>query len=154
MAKAVKPIPEGRGGAVPYLTVREAARALDFYKAAFGAEELERYVDGGGKIGHAEIRIGTALIMLSDEFPGHGVLSPESLGGSAVTIHLYVEDVDRLAIRALAAGAELVRPIADQFYGDRGGLLRDPFGHRWWLATHIEDVPADELKRRAAALHE
>ena len=149
-----KPVPDGRGGAIPYLHVRDAARAIEFYKRAFGAVELERYVDGSGKVGHAELKIGEALFMLSDEFPSRGVHSPQALGGSPVTIHLYVEDVDRLAEQALAAGAKVLRPVADQFYGDRGGKLEDPFGHCWWLATHKEDLTVAELERRVKAVHE
>jgi PhnB protein len=106
-----------------------------------------------GKIGHAEIKIGAAPIMLADEFPDMGVLSPQSLGGSPVSIHLYVEDVDALASQAVAAGAKVLRPVEDQFYGDRAGKLEDPFGHVWWIATHKEDVSFEEIQKRAAALY-
>jgi PhnB protein len=152
MASKAKPIPEGRECAIPYLIVNDAARAIDFYKQAFGAAEVMRFTDPQGKIGHAEIRIGEALVMLADEFPELDVRSPQSYGGSPVTIHLYVEDVDAVAERALDAGAKLLRPVEDQFYGDRGGKFGDPFGHVWWFATHKEDVSPEEMKKRAAAL--
>jgi PhnB protein len=148
----VKAIPDEYRAATPYLTVKNAAGALDFYKQAFGATELMRMGSPDGKIGHAEIKIGDAIVMLSDEFPEMGVLSPETIGGSPVAIHLYVEDVDAVATRAIAAGAKVVRPVENQFYGDRGGKFTDPYGHNWWLATHIEDVSPDEMKKRAAAL--
>ncbi|MEP6536583.1 MAG: VOC family protein [Bryobacteraceae bacterium] len=153
MNNKVKPIPDGYRGATPYLTVRNAADAIDFYKKAFGATELLRLASPDGKVGHAEIKIGEAVIMLSDEYPEMNVLSPETIGGSPVTIHLYVEDVDAMAKTATDAGAKIERPVEDQFYGDRGGKFTDPFGHRWWLATHKEDVSPDEMKKRAAALH-
>jgi PhnB protein len=152
MAGKAKPIPEGRECAIPYLIVKDAAGAIDFYKQAFGAAEVMRFTDPQGKIGHAEIRIGQALVMLADEFPELDVRSPQSYGGSPVTIHLYVEDVDAVAERALEAGAKLLRPVEDQFYGDRGGKFGDPFGHVWWFATHKEDVTPEEMKKRAAAL--
>lgn len=148
---SVKPIPETRTGAFPYLTVRDAAAALEFYKQAFGARELFR-IENNHKIGHAEIEIGTAIIMLSDESPACDALSPAMLGGTPVLIHLYVEDVDRFTEKAIAAGLKVLRPVADQFYGDRGGKFEDPFGHRWWFATHKEDVAPEEMKQRAAAL--
>jgi PhnB protein len=152
MASKAKPIPDGRAGAIPYLIVKDAARAIEFYKQAFGAAEVMRFTDPHGKIGHAEIHIGEALVMLADEFPELEVRSPESYGGSPVTIHLYVEDVDAVAERAIEAGARLLRPVEDQFYGDRGGKFGDPFGHVWWFATHKEDVSPEEMKKRAAAL--
>lgn len=145
---AVKPIPDGYRGATPYLCCRDASRAIEFYQQAFGAAEVMRLAEPGGKIGHAEIKIGDALIMISDEYPEMGVRSPQTLGGSPVTIHLYVEDVDALARRTVAAGAKLLRPVQDQFYGDRSGRLEDPFGHVWIISTHKEDVsPADVRKR-------
>ena len=153
MASAVKAIPEGREAAIPYLCVKGAASAIDFYKRAFGARETVRVADPSGKIGHAEIEIGKATIMLADEYPELGVRSPQSIGGSPVTIHLYVEDVDALAKQAVAAGAKVLRPVEDKFYGDRGGKLEDPFGHTWWIATHKEDVSPEEMKRQAMALH-
>src|SRR5436309_15497214 len=129
MANKPKPIPTGYEAATPYLCVRGAARAIEFYKQAFGATELARLADPNGKIGHAEIKIGAAPIMLADEFPEMGFRSPQSIGGSPVMIHLYVEDVDAVARQAVAAGAKMLRPVQDQFYGDRSGTLADPFGH-------------------------
>lgn len=151
MAKQVKPIPEGFEGATPYLYIKGAAQALDFYKKAFGATEVMRMAGPDGRVGHAEIKIGKAMIMLADEFPEMDVLSPRTLGGSPVTIHLYVEDVDALANQATTAGVKVLRPVADQFYGDRGGMFEDPFGHRWFFATHKEDISAEEMQKRAAA---
>jgi len=145
MASKAKPIPDGFYGATPYLCCKEAARAIEFYKKAFGAEP-------SGRIGHAEIKIGAAVLMLSDEHPEIGVRSPQSLGGSPVGIHIYVDDVDALAAQAVAAGATLVRPATNQFYGDRSATLEDPFGHRWFFATHIEDVPPQELEKRYSDL--
>lgn len=152
MTNKAKPVPDGYHTVTPYLTIRGAAAAIEFYKRAFGAAEMMRIADANGKVGHAEIRIGDSLIMLSEEMPEMGILSPESIGGSPVTIHLYVDDVDALASRAVAAGAKLLRPVEDQFYGDRGGKLADPYGHRWWIATHIEDVSPEEIRKRAAAM--
>ena len=148
----VKPIPEGYHSVTPYLCVKGAAAAIDFYKKAFGAKELLRMPAPGEKIGHAEIQIGDSHVMLADEFPEMGFLSPQSVGGSPVMMHLYVEDVDITANKAVAAGAKVTRPVADQFYGDRGGQVEDPFGHKWYVGTHKEDVPPDELQRRAAAM--
>jgi len=152
MSNTAKPIPEGYHGATPYLCCKNAAAAIEFYKQAFGAIELMRLAEPSGRIGHAEIKIGDAPIMLSDEYPEWGVRSPQSLGGSPVAIHLYVDDVDALAKRAVAAGAKLARPVEDQFYGDRSGSLEDPFGHRWTVSTHKEDVSAGEMQRRYTAL--
>jgi PhnB protein len=148
-----KPIPAGYEAAIPYLCIRGAAHAIDFYEKAFGATELLRMAQPDGRVGHAEIKIGQAIVMLADEFPEMGFKSPQSYGGSPVTIHLYVEDVDAVARQAVAAGATLQRPVADQFYGDRAGQLLDPFGHVWHVSTHKEDVPPEELRRRAAALY-
>jgi PhnB protein len=148
---AAKPIPEGYHTATPYLIVRGAARAIDFYQQAFGATELMRFAEPGGRVGHAEIKIGDSRIMLADEFPEMGIRSPQSFGGSGVILALYVEDVDASFARAVAAGATVLRPVKDQFYGDRAGTLTDPFGHVWTLATHTEDVPPDELRRRFEA---
>lgn len=134
--------------AIPYLCCRDAARALEFYAAAFGAVETMRLAEPGGRIGHAEITIGGALVMLSDEYPEMDIRSPQALGGSPVMIHLHVPDVDAFAARAVGAGATLERPVADQFYGDRSGQLRDPFGHRWSVATRKEELSADEITRR------
>jgi PhnB protein len=151
MAKPVKPIPDGYHAVTPYLHVKGAARALEFYERAFGAKVLFRMDQPDGRIGHAELQLGDSRVMLADEFPEMGVRSPQTIGGTPVTIHLYVEDVDATVARALAAGATLTRPVADQFYGDRNGGLTDPFGHVWFVATHVEDVDAEELSRRAAA---
>ena len=132
----------------PYLCCRDAAAAIEFYKNAFGATEDYRLAEPGGRIGHAEIRINGAPLMLSDEYPDMGVLSPQSLGGSAVAIHLYVADADAVEAKASAAGAKIVRPVADQFYGDRSGTLEDPFGHRWFVSTRKEVLSGAEVKRR------
>ena len=136
----------------PYLCVRDAAAAIEFYARAFGGEETLRLVEPGGRIGHAEITIGGALIMISDEFPEMDVRGPESFGGSPVSVHLYLADVDAVFARAVAAGAKPVRKPEDQFYGDRAATLIDPFGHRWFLATRKEEVSLDEMKRRFAKL--
>jgi PhnB protein len=148
MTTKAKPIPDDYRGATPYLCCKDAARAIEFYKKALGATELMRMAEPSGRIGHAEIKIGAAVIMLSDEYPEMGVRSPEALGGSPVAIHIYVEDVDAVAQQAVAAGATLVRPVADQFYGDRSGVVHDPFGHRWFIATHKEDVSAADMQKR------
>jgi PhnB protein len=148
----VKPIPDDYPAITPYLCVKGAAKAIEFYRQAFGAIERLRIDAPGDTIGHAELSIGTALIMLADEYPDMQFRSPGSLGGSPVTVHMYVNDVDAFCQRAVAAGATLTRPVADQFYGDRVGMLRDPFGHVWSIATHTEDVSHAEMKRRAAAL--
>lgn len=153
MAGKVKTIPDGYHSVTPYLTIRNAAGAIDFYKKAFGATELMRMPDPSGKVGHAEIKIGDSPIMLSDEFPEMDVRSPETIGGTPVTIMLYVEDVDTIARQAVAAGAKIVKPVEDQFYGDRAGKLQDPFGHMWWIATHKEDLSPAEIRKRAAALY-
>lgn len=139
-------------GAMPYLAVHDAARAIEFYRHAFGATELLRLTDAKGKIGHAEISIGEAHIMLSDEYPERGVNAPRVLGGSPVSLLVYVEDVDQIVHQAAAAGARVIIPVADRFYGDRNAKLEDPFGHVWMIATHKEDVPPDEMRKRAQAL--
>jgi PhnB protein len=151
MATATKPIPEGYHSATPYLIVKGAAEAIDFYKRALGATELLRMADPKGGIAHAEIKIGDSVIMLADEHPDMGYRGPRSLGGSAVSIMLYVADVDGTFERAVKAGAKAQRPVGNQFYGDRSGTLEDPFGHIWTISTHVEDVAPEELKRRAAA---
>jgi len=150
---AVKPIPEGYHALTPYLIVNDANAAIAFYRKAFGASELFRFDAPGGKIGHAEMRFGDSVIMLADECPEMKARSPQHYGGSPVTLMFYVEDVDAVVAGALAAGAMLLRPVANQFYGDRSGAIADPFGHQWNIATHIEDVPPDELHKRAAAAH-
>jgi PhnB protein len=151
MTNKVKPVPEGYHTATPYLIVKGAAQALEFYKKAFGAKEIMRMAQPDGRIGHAEIKIGDSPIMLADEFPEMGARSPQSFGGSPVSIHLYVGDVDAMFADSVAAGATVQRPVADQFYGDRTGGVVDPFGHVWYIATHKEDVSAEEMKKRAAA---
>lgn len=152
MNTKTKPVPEGYHTATPYLIVRSAARAIEFYKDVFGATELTRLATPDGKVGHAEIRIGDSRIMLADEFPEWDARSPQTIGGSAVHIMLYVEDVDAVVSQAVAAGAKLFKPVADQFYGDRSGTVTDPFGYHWTLSTHIEDVSPEELERRMAAM--
>ncbi len=148
---AVKHIPDGYHSVTPYLIIKGATRAIEFYKQVFGATELMRFPGPGGTIGHAEIKIGDSPIMLADEHPQMGYRSPESLGGTPVSIMLYVEDVDRVVERAVKAGARLERDVADQFYGDRNGTIKDPFGHVWTVSTHKEDVSQEEMERRAAA---
>jgi PhnB protein len=148
---SAKPIPEGHHTVAPYLCIKSAAGALDFYKKAFEATELMRLAQPDGRIGHSEIRVGDSVIMLSDEFPEIGARSPQAIGGSPVTIHLYVEDVDTVFKQAVAAGAKVKRPVADQFYGDRMGGVEDPFGYTWWIATHKEDLSSEEIQKRAAA---
>jgi PhnB protein len=148
---AVKPIPDGYRAVTPYLIIDGAAAAIAFYQRAFGAGERMRHVAPDGRIGHAELVIGDCVIMLADEHPEIGALGPRSVGGTPVGIHLYVEDVDAVAARAVAAGATVIDPVADKFYGERMGTIADPFGHRWYIATHIEDVSPAEIARRAEA---
>lgn len=148
---AVKPIPDGYHTVTAYLIVKDAARALEFYKKAFSATELMRLPGPDGKVMHAEIKVGDSPIMLADEFPEMGARSPQSLGGSPVSILLYVEDVDARFNQAIAAGATVQRAVRDQFYGDRSGTLVDPFGHVWSIATHTEDVSPTEMGRRFQA---
>ena len=145
---AVKPIPDGYHTATPYLIIRGAGDAIEFYKKAFGATELFRFPTPDGKIGHAEIKIGDSPIMLADESPEMGYKSPQSLGGSPISIMIYVADVDTVFKQAIAAGGKEQRPVKDQFYGDRSGTLEDPFGHVWHVATHKEDVSPEEMERR------
>jgi PhnB protein len=151
MTSNVKPIPDGYHSVTPYLIVNDGARAIEFYKKAFGATELLRFPRPDGKLMHAEMQIGDSRIMLADEYPERGARSPQSIGGSPVTFHVYVEDVDTTFDQAIAAGAKETRPVMDQFYGDRTGGVTDPFGHTWHLATHKEDVSPEEMQRRAAA---
>jgi PhnB protein len=150
MASRIKGIPKGFHTVTPYLTLTDSARAMDFYKRAFGAEELLRLDGPDGKVAHAEMKIGDSLIMLCDEMPGWS-RSPESLGGTAVNILLYVKDVDQIFYRAVAAGAKVAMPLSDMFWGDRYAQVTDPFGHSWSLATHKEDVPLKELRKRTKA---
>jgi PhnB protein len=147
----VKPIPDGYHSVTPYLIISGAAAAIDYYKQAFGASELMRMPAPGGKIGHAEIKIGDSPIMLADEHPEMGYKSPQTLGGSPVSIMIYVTDVDTVFDRAIAAGGKVQRPVKDQFYGDRMGTLEDPFGHIWHVTTHTEDVSPEEMKQRMNA---
>lgn len=147
----VKPIPEGYHSVTPYLSVNGAAQALEYYKKAFGATELFR-MEHEGKIGHAEMKIGDSPIMLADEFPEMGFVSPQTLGGSPVGIMIYVDDVDTVFKQAIDAGGVEKKPVQDQFYGDRSGTLADPFGHVWTVATHKEDVAPEEIDKRLAAM--
>jgi PhnB protein len=154
MPKSVKPIPSDTGQVTPYLVVRDATSAIDFYKRVFGATEVIRIVDPNGKIGHADLKIGDAHLMLSDEFPEMDANGPEVFGGSPVMIHVYVEDVDEVAARAQKAGARFAKPVENQFYGDRGGKFTDPFGQLWWIASRKENLSPEEMKRRAAEMYE
>jgi PhnB protein len=154
MPEKVKPIPDGYHSVTPYMVFDGAARAIEFYKQAFGAAELFRMEGPDGRIAHAEIKIGDSHVMLGDESPEMGARGPRSIGGSPVSLMLYVEDVDAVVSQAVEAGAKLTRPVANQFYGDRAGGVEDPFGYAWYVATHVEDVPHEELQRRAAAAHQ
>jgi len=147
-----KPIPDGYPRIVPYLIVDGAADAIGFYTAVLGAAQRgDRMEAPGGKVGHAELSLGDSLIMLADEFPDFGATGPRTVGGTPVTIHVYVEDVDDVFAKALAAGATELRPVTNEFYGDRSGQFEDPWGHRWNVATHVEDVPPEEMAERAKA---
>jgi len=146
----VKPIPDGYHNMTPYLIVDGAAKAIDFYKKVFGATEKMRMPSPGGKVGHAELTLGDSMIMLADEHPEMGARAPHAYGGSAVSLMLYVPDVDATVATAIAGGAKIVRKVENQFYGDRMGTIEDPFGHRWYVATHVEDVPPEEMAKRAA----
>jgi len=152
MAGKVKPVPEGYHSVTPYLIMDGAAKAIDYYKRAFGATERMRMPAPEGKIGHAEIQIGDSIIMLADESREMNARSPKSFGGTPVSLLVYVEDVDRNVKNAVAAGAKVTRPVEDKFYGDRMGTVQDPFGHEWHVGTHIEDVAPEEMKRRMDAL--
>ena len=143
-----KPIPDGYPRVTPYLIVDGANVAIDFYISVFGAKERMRMPGPDDRVGHAELEIGESLIMLADEFPDMGARSPKSIGGSPVTIHVYVEDVDATVALAVKSGATIARPVEDKFYGDRGGEVVDPYGHRWSIATHIEDLSPEEMQRR------
>ncbi len=152
MTSRAKPIPEGFHTATPYLIIKDAASAIEFYKKAFGATELMRMADPNGKVRHAEIKIGDSPFMITDESPEFPEwLSPQSRGGTPVDIYLYVENVDAVFSQAIAAGAKELLPVKDQFYGDRSGGVTDPFGHVWYIATHKEDVSPEEIRKRAAA---
>ena len=152
MSNGVKAIPDGYEGVTPYLICKNAEAAIDFYKKAFGAEELFR-IGQPGMVGHAELKIGNAIIMMADEHPEMGAVSPQSLGGTPVSLMVYIEDVDAFTEKAVAAGLEVLRPVQDQFYGDRSGQFKDPFGHVWAFATHIEDVSPEDMNTRAAAMY-
>jgi PhnB protein len=147
----VKPIPDGYPVVTPYLYVAGAADAIAFYTSVLGATERMRMAAPDGKVGHAELELGGSLLMLADEFPEMDVRGPKSIGGSPVTLHVYVDDVDAVVEHAVSAGATIRRSVETQFYGDRSGSIEDPFGHVWNIATHVEDVPPDELERRATA---
>lgn len=150
MAK-VKPIPDGYHNVTPYLIVDGAAKAIDFYKKVFGAVEKMRMPGPGGKVGHAELTLGDSMIMLADEHPEMDHRGPHAYKGAAVSLMVYVPDVDATVKTALASGAKVIRPVENQFYGDRMGTIEDPFGHQWYVATHVEDVPPEEMSKRAAA---
>ncbi|MFO0866229.1 MAG: VOC family protein [Gemmataceae bacterium] len=149
---SVSPIPEGYHSVTPYLSVQGAAKALDFYRDAFGATEIMRMTQADGRVGHAELQIGNSRIMLADEHPEIGHLSPLTLKGAAFSLLLYVEDVDAVFAKAVAAGAKPIRPVQNQFYGDRSGMVTDPFGHTWSIATHVEDLSPEEMEKRMAAM--
>ncbi len=147
-------LPKGLNTATPYLIMHDAVAAIEFYKTVFGAQELVRLPGPDGKIAHCEIKLGDSVIMLADEFPGIVAFSPKALGGSSVSILLYVEDVDATVKRAVDTGAKIIQPVEDKFYGDRAGTLMDPFGHQWNVATHKEDVSPEELQRRSISMYE
>jgi PhnB protein len=149
----VEPIPKRKSALSPYLVVKGATEAISFYQQAFGARELFRLTEPSGKVGHAELELGGSQFMLADEYPDFGALSPVTLNGTPVSIHLYVADVDEVAARAVAHGATLLRPLSDEFFGDRVALIVDPFGHKWHLATRKEDVSYEEMQRRMTAAY-
>jgi PhnB protein len=150
MSDKVKPIPDGYHSITPYLIVKGGSAAIEFYKKVFGAAEVMRIPGPDGKVGHTEIRIGDSVVMLADEHLEMGAKSPQTIGGSPVSILLYVEDVDAVIRKAVAAGAKIQRPVEDKFYGDRMGTVDDPYGHVWHVATHTENVTPEEMKKRAA----
>lgn len=152
MSKPVKAIPEGYHSVTPYLYIDGAAQAIQFYQKAFGAKEILRLPAPNGKVGHAELQIGDSRIMLADEEPAMGSFGPKSVGGTPVSLMIYFEDVDRVFEKAVAAGAKVLKPLKDQFYGDRSASLEDPFGHKWFIATHIEDVSPEEIDKRVKAM--
>jgi PhnB protein len=146
----VQPIPEGYPQITPYLCVDGASAAIEFYSEVFGATERMRMDDPDGRIGHAELQLGDSVLMLADEYPDLGIRGPKTIGGTPVTLSVYVEDVDSVVDRAVKAGAKMLRPVEEKFYGDRAGQFEDPFGHRWSVATHVEDMPPEEMAKRAA----
>jgi len=141
-------IPKGYNSITPYLVIKGAAKAIDYYKSVFGATEVVRMNGPDGKVGHAELQIGDSRFMLADENPAMGNRSAETIGGSPVSLYVYLPDCDKIVERAVAAGAKILKPVQDQFYGDRSGFIQDPFGHLWGIATHVEDVSEDEMKIR------
>ena len=149
---SVKPIPDGYHSLTPYLYIRGASRALDFYRSAFGARETLRIEGPDQSIGHAEVKIGDSVLMLADEFPDRNVVGPQTLKGTSGSILLYVPNVDEVVERAVANGALLERPLTNQFYGDRNATVVDPFGHKWTIATHVEDVSEEEMRRRMKSM--
>ena len=151
MTDEVKPIPEGRAGAIPYICVDDAALAIAFYGRAFGALEVLRFTDPGGKIGHAELEIGDSVVMLADPFPHASITPPSEVGSTTASICMYVEDVDAVVRKAVAEGATITEELEDKFWGDRFGTITDPFGHVWSIGTHVEDVPQEEMAERAKA---
>ena len=151
---SVKPVPDGYHTVTPYLIIDGAARALEFYREAFGATELMRMPGPNGRVMHAEMQIGDSRVMLADEFPDMGYRGPQAYGGTSVTLLLYVENVDAVFQQAVAAGAKVLRPLENQFYGDRSGTVGDPFGHIWSLASHVEDVSPEEMNARLAAMQQ
>src|SRR5438067_10559709 len=153
LMSTVKSVPEGYPSLSPYLIVRDGAAAIEFYRKAFGAGLRLKLDAPGGRIGHAELEIGDSVIMLADEHPEIGACGPRAFGGSPVGLHLYIDQVDAVVVRAVAAGATLVHPVENKFYGDRMGTIEDPFGHKWYVTMHIEEVSPEEIGRRAAALH-
>jgi PhnB protein len=152
MPTKVKPIPDGYHHVTPYLSIKGAAAAIDFYKQAFDAIEVVRMPQPDGRIGHAELKFGDSFVMLADEFPEMNVVGPKTLGNTSVGLLLYVDDVDKTVERAVALGAKITKPIQDQFYGDRNATLEDPFGHKWTVAVHLEDVTPEEMNRRMTAM--
>ena len=147
--KKVSYIPKGYNSVTPYLVIQGAAKAIEYYKKVFGAKEVMRMAGPDGRVGHAELQIGESRIMLADEYPQMGNRSAESIGASPVSLLVYIEDCDKVVERAVAAGAKVLKPVQDQFYGDRSGFIQDPFGHLWGIATHIEDVSPKEMDERA-----
>jgi len=147
--KKVRYIPKGYNSVTPYLVVKGAAQAIEYYKKVFGATEILRMAGPDGRVGHAELQVGSSRIMLADENPQMGYRSAESIGASPVSLLVYIRDCDKVVERAVAGGAKLLKPVQDQFYGDRSGFIQDPFGHLWGIATHIEDVSPKEMEERA-----
>lgn len=148
----VKAVPEGYNSITPYLVIKGAAAAIDFYRTAFNATEVMRMPMPDGRIGHAELRMGDSVVMLADESPEAEAISPSTLGGTTVGLMIYVEDADSIFNKAISMGAKVKKPMATQFYGDRNGTIEDPFGHKWTIATHVEDVTPEEMKRRMDAM--